>query len=64
MGGMFLQPAVGWVLDRQWTGTMANGARMYDAAAYQAGFALIFATVAASLALVTLARETGCRQTP
>lgn len=62
MGGMFLQPAVGWLLDRHWTGAMAGGGRLYDAAAYQAGFALIFATVAVSLALVTLARESFCRQ--
>lgn len=62
MGGMLLQPGVGWMLDRHWTGAMAGGARLYDAAAYQAGFALIFATVAASLALLTLARESFCRQ--
>ena len=39
-----------------------NGARMYDAAAYQAGFALMFAAVAVSLALVALVRESYCRQ--
>ncbi len=64
MGGMILQPAVGWMLDRHWSGAMAGGGRIYDAAAYQSGFALLFATVAASLALVIFARETGCRQTP
>ena len=64
MGGMILQPAVGWMLDRRWSGALVNGGRVYDAAAYQAGFALMFVAVAISLALVTLARETGCRQTP
>jgi sugar phosphate permease len=63
MGGMVLQPAVGWMLDRQWTGTMAGGSRIYDAAAYQSGFTLLFATVALSLCLLSLARETHCRQT-
>jgi sugar phosphate permease len=63
MGGMFLQPAVGWMLDRQWTGAMAGGARLYEAAAWTGGFVLLAATVAASLLLLTLARETFCRQT-
>jgi len=62
MGGMFLQPAVGWMLDRQWTGAMAGGARLYEAAAWTGGFVLLAATVAASLLLLTLARETFCRQ--
>jgi hypothetical protein len=63
MGGMFLQPAIGWVLDHHWTGAMAGGARLYDAPAWMSGFALMVVTVAASLVLVTLARETFCRQT-
>jgi sugar phosphate permease len=62
MGGMVLQPAVGWMLDQRWMGGMAGGGRIYDAAAYQAGFALLFGTVALSLCLLTLARETHCRQ--
>jgi sugar phosphate permease len=62
MGGMFLQPAVGWMLDRQWTGAMAGGARLYDAAAWAGGFALLAATIAGSLLLLTLARESYCRQ--
>lgn len=63
MGGMVLQPAVGWMLDRHWTGAMAGGARLYDAAAWTGGFALLATTVAASLVLLTLARESFCRQT-
>ncbi len=62
MGGMFLQPAVGWVLDRNWSGALVNGARIYDAAAYQAGFALLFATVAVALCGLLFARESFCRQ--
>lgn len=62
MGGMFLQPAVGWMLDRHWTGAMAGGARLYDAAAWTGGFALLATTVAVSLVLLTLARESHCRQ--
>jgi sugar phosphate permease len=62
MGGMFLQPAVGWMLDRHWSGTLANGARIYDAAAYQAGFALLFVTVAIALVGLLFARESYCKQ--
>jgi hypothetical protein len=63
MGGMFLQPAVGWMLDRHWTGALAGGARLYEAAAWTGGFALLAATVAASLIMLMLARESHCRQT-
>jgi nitrate/nitrite transporter NarK len=63
MGGMFLQPGVGWILDRNWLGNTVGGARVYDAAAYQAGFSLIFACMALSLVLILFVRETHCRQT-
>ncbi len=62
MGGMFLQPGVGWILDRHWLGSTAGGARIYDAAAYQAGFSLIFGAIVLSLVLILFARETWCKQ--
>ena len=62
VGGMLLQPAVGWMLDRHWTGALANGARTYDAAAYQAGFSLIFGAVMVSILLIAFLRETNCKQ--
>ncbi|MCX7176434.1 MAG: MFS transporter [Proteobacteria bacterium] len=62
VGGMLLQPAVGWVLDSHWPGTLVNGARTYDAAAYQAGFSLIFGTVVVSTILISFLRDTNCRQ--
>jgi MFS family permease len=62
MGGMFLQPAVGWMLDRRWSGTIDAGARIYDAAAYEAGFALIFGVVAAATIVLGFAHESHCRQ--
>jgi len=61
-GGMVLQPAVGWMLDRTWHGATAGGVRIYDAAAYQAGFALMVAWVLVSLVAISIARETHCRQ--
>ncbi len=62
LGGMILQPAVGWMLDRHWQGGLAQGARIYDAAAYQSGFALMFAVACGSMVLLPFARETHCRQ--
>ncbi len=62
MGGMILQPAVGWMLDRNWQGAMQGGARIYDLQAYQAGFALLLGWVVLTVVLVSLTRETRCRQ--
>ena len=64
MGGMLLQPAVGWLLDRHWDGAAAGGARIYAATAWQSGFSLLAASVAVALLLLPFARETYCRQTP
>jgi MFS family permease len=62
LGGMLLQPGVGWVLDRYWSGAQVNGVRLYDAAAWQAGFTLMFVTACLSLAALIFARESHCRQ--
>ena len=63
LGGMVMQPAVGWVLDLNWRGELAGGARVYDFAAYRAGFSLMLAWLGAALVLLALTRETHCRQT-
>ena len=63
LGGMLLQPAVGWILDRNWLGASTGGARIYDAAAYQAGFSLMFGCIILSLCLILFANETYCKQT-
>jgi sugar phosphate permease len=64
LGGMLLQPGVGWVLDRYWSGAQVNGVRLYDAAAWQAGFTLMFVTACLSLVALLFARESNCEQTP
>ena len=61
-GPTLLQPAVGWMLDRNWDGTLLQGVRIYDAAAYRAGFLLMIAWALVSLALLFFTRETRCRQ--
>ncbi|MGW8195798.1 MAG: MFS transporter, partial [Desulforhopalus sp.] len=62
-GPMLLQPAVGWVLDRMWTGEMELGVRVYDFPAYRSGFGLMLGWIAMSFLLLLFTRETGCRQT-
>lgn len=62
LGGMLLQPAVGWLLDRNWLGVAIDGVRIYDATAYRNGFSLMFACIALSLCLILFARETFCKQ--
>jgi MFS family permease len=42
MGGpMLLQPAIGFMLDRNWAGTVEGGVRIYDLAAFDSSFILI-----------------------
>lgn len=63
LGGMIMQPAVGWILDQRWNGMLANGVRVYDFDAYRAGFTLMLVWLAAALVLLVFVRETHCRQT-
>jgi MFS family permease len=56
-----LQPILGYILDRHWDGTLAAGARVYDAGAYSAAFFWFFACAALSVLMVALTRETHCR---
>jgi MFS family permease len=63
LGGMIMQPAVGWVLDQRWKGTLVEGARIYDFDAYRAGFTLMLVWLGAALVLLAFIRETHCQQT-
>jgi hypothetical protein len=60
-GGMVMQPLVGFVLDQNWRGAMAGGARTYDTAAYTLGFSTMLAWCALSLVLFAVTRESYCR---
>jgi MFS family permease len=61
LGGMVMQPIVGIVLDRRWSGELIEGVRVYDDAAYRWAFGAMLAWCAASLALLAFTRETYCR---
>ena len=52
------QSAIGWILDRNWRGGIVEGARVYDAAAYQAAFLWLAASAVGAVAFVALTRET------
>jgi MFS family permease len=62
MGPMVLQPVVGWVLDRMWTGDSQMGVRIYDVAAYRTGFGIMLTWIAVSLFLLLFTQETRCSQ--
>jgi hypothetical protein len=55
------QSAIGWILDRHWQGKLLEGARVYEAAAYQAAFLWLAVGAAGAVASVALTRETRCR---
>lgn len=61
VGAVFLQPLFGWILDRHWQGTVAQGVKIYPAAAYQQALLLCAAALAVGLALTLNIRETHCR---
>jgi MFS family permease len=62
MAPTLLQPVIGWVLDRMWTGQMLGGVRVYHVEAFQAGFSLMLVWSILSCLLVSLTKETYCRQ--
>jgi sugar phosphate permease len=64
LGPMLLQPLVGWMLDKNWHGTLKDGARVYDLAAYQSGFMLMLGWTIVSMILILLTKETYCKQAP
>jgi sugar phosphate permease len=62
MGPMLLQPAMGWILDRYWSGLLENGIRIYNLEAYRLAFGLMLGWAVLSCILLAFTRETGCRQ--
>lgn len=62
LGNVVLQPGIGMLLDRNWSGAVSHGARVYSASAFQIGFVPIAAWAVLSSVLIVLTRETRCRQ--
>ena len=55
--GALLQPLIGWLLDRGWTGALVDGARVYDGAAYGAALAILPPLFALALLACAATRE-------
>jgi len=62
LGPTLLQPAAGWMLDRNWDGTLVDGVRIYAQNAYYSGFILMIAWALLALGLLFFTKETYCRQ--
>ncbi len=62
LGGMAMQPLIGWLLDLGWDGTMAGEVRVYGFSTYAAGFTLMLVWLVAGLVALTFARETHAKQ--
>jgi len=61
LGATLLQPALGYLLDRQWQGAMLDGARVYPFAAYQGVLPVLAGFAFLGLLGSSLIKETYCR---
>ncbi len=62
IGPTFLQPLIGWVLDRNWSGQVVHGVHVYGVHAYQLGFLLMVGWLIMSSLLLSFTQETFCTQ--
>jgi len=61
LGVALMQWLTGVLLDANWTGTLAAGARVYPLGAYRAAFGLCFGAASVSFLMACLITETRCR---
>lgn len=61
VGPTLLQPAIGIILDRRWSGATADGLRVYTTQDFGAAFALIVAWATLTVVLLSLTKETYCK---
>jgi MFS family permease len=62
IGPMVLQPLMGWVLDRHWTGGMENGVKVYPLEAYHFAFGIMMIGLIIAVILSSFTTETRCQQ--
>jgi len=58
VGAALMQPAFGWVLDRNWQGTVELGVRIYSLEAYQSAFCLCAVILVLGVICTLLIKET------
>jgi MFS family permease len=61
LGGAVFQPLLGWLLDLQWDGRLADGARVYAPEAFRTAFIVLPALYALAFLFALRVRETHCR---
>lgn len=61
LGGAVFQPLLGWLLDLQWDGRLADGARVYAAEAFRKAFIVLPVLYALGFVAASRVRETFCR---
>jgi MFS family permease len=61
IGGALFQPLVGWLLDLQWDGRLADGARVYGLESYRAAFLVLPGLYLLGLGFALRVKETWCR---
>ena len=61
LGGAVFQPLIGWLLDLQWDGRLADGARVYAAETFRKAFLVLPALYALAFLFALRVRETWCR---
>lgn len=57
--GVLFQPLIGWLMDYQWAGEIANGERVYSLENYKFAITVIPVTLAIGLIFACLIKETG-----
>ena len=57
VGGAIMQPLIGWMLDRQWDGTLLDGRPVYAADAYRDAFLTIPLLLAVAALAAALSRD-------
>ncbi len=57
VGGSIIIPLVGWLLNKDWHGTIANGIRVYSLGNYHKAFLLIPVSLIIALLLIFLMKE-------
>jgi MFS family permease len=62
IGPMLLQPGIGCLVGRNWTGEMNQGVHIYGVHAYRMGFLLIVGWLILSSTLLSFTKETRCMQ--
>lgn len=62
LGGAFLQPTIGWILDRYWQGQLDHGARIFPLYAFHASLFTLPCILFLAFLLLPFIRETYCKQ--